>query len=115
MSTRTILALGLLFAPATCFASDPTGLLFLFTIPVLLISLLTAFAIAFASKTKRGYSGLIVLAVLNFLPGIFLTIELLRHERSLIPGFVHAVAYCLLLVPFKALQKRLKTKGDLKN
>lgn len=107
MNSRTILALGLLLAPATCFASDPTGLLFLFTVPVLLISLLIAFALACFSKTTRGFSGLLVLAALNLLPGIFLTLELFRHERSVIPGMVHMAAYCLLLIPFGILRRRL--------
>ncbi len=109
MNIRALLTFGLLLAPTTCFASDPTGLLILFTIPFLLLSVLIALAIAKVSKTGLGYVGLGILAALNFLPGLFLTIEIMTRGRGdILLGAIHAAAYGLLLIPFRILTNRLK-------
>ena len=61
---------GLALVPGTCLASDPRPMIYLFTVPVLIVSLLIAYAIATKSQTRFGYAWLAVLLLVNAYPGL---------------------------------------------
>lgn len=98
----------MLVAPDASRASDMMGVAVYFTLPVLAVSLIVAFAVAFAGKGVWAYLTLLALIALNAGPGVALTGELVHHNHDLPAAAFHAIAYLALLAPPYVLHRRLK-------
>jgi hypothetical protein len=84
------------------------GVLFVFTLPLLAISLLIAFIVACTGKGVWAYVTLALVIVVNAPPGLALTQEIATHGHDLVGAIIHAAAYLALLVPPFILYQRVR-------
>ena len=105
---RWPVSLLLIALPSICHASDMMGVAFVFTLPLLAISLAVAFTIAYAGKGVWSYLTLILLILINAVPGTALTRELAGHGHDLVAATLHAGAYLALIAPLYILHQRIK-------
>jgi len=105
MSIRVLLLF--LFTPSLAFASDMAALLFLPCWAISLVCLLSAFAVANRSKSKKGYWGLGVCILLSLFSTLAI-IFFLGISKLGGPFAIQVILFLLLIIPFRILDaKRL--------
>ena len=96
--------IGAVLTPSVCLASDPRPLVFMFTVPLLVVSLLAAYAIATKSRTRLGYVALATILLFNSVTGIHLTF--FQDGETPVVGAFHLLFPLLFVPAFYVLHKR---------
>lgn len=100
---------GLALVPGTCLASDPRPMIFLFTVPILIASLLIAYAIATKSLARAGYVWIAVLLLVNSYPGLNLAYS--YGIELTFTAAIHLLFPLLFIPAFFVLHGRLSRQG----